>query len=180
MSVARTAPALLITLLLVPTAFAATVTWSVDDPASGTIPVDLGVTLVNVTEVSILATGYGGGQHGWCEMMDEPWGYDFWLEFTVDLSLDGAGGSFTAPLQQPYGETVTLTNGGDPSGWAFLEDGRADLTIGYHHNFSFDMIHCLPMGYEALTIDQLVLTVTCETAVPNETMSFGTVKALYR
>ncbi len=172
---------LLFPVLFATTVGAATVTWTVDHPVPGTVPVDLGVTLVNVTDVSIHAVGYGGGQHGWCEMMDEPWGYDFWLEYTVDFSLDGAaGGGFTAPLQQPYDATVTLVNGADPTDWSFLEDGRADLSIAQYHGFNFDMIHCMPMGFETLTIDQLVLTVTCEAAVPNETMSFGTVKALYR
>ena len=180
MSSPRVVIVLLASLLFAATAVAETVVWTADQVIPGTIPVDLGVALVGVTDVSIRAVGYGGGQHGWCEMMDEPWGYDFWLEYTVEYTLDGAFGGFVAPLQQPYDATVMLTAVADPAGWSFLEDGRADLTIGRHHGFDFDMIHCYPMGYEELTIEQLVLTVTCGSTVPTETMSFGTVKALYR
>lgn len=181
MSLSRTTVVLIISLLVAMSAGAETVTWTADHPGSGLLSVDLGATFVNVTDVSIRADGYGGGQHGWCEMMEEPWGYDFWLEFTVDFSLDGAAyGSFGAPLQVPYDATLPITLVAGQPDWGFLEDGRAELSIGWHHDFHFDMIHCLPVGYESLTIDQLVLTVTCESVVPTESLSFGSVKALYR
>ena len=156
-----------------------TVTWTVENPPTYTpIAVDLEGTLGGISAVEVRATGYGGGQHGYCQKMSGE-DLDFWLSYEVTLRLDAASGSFPAPLRADYDRSTALQAPAE-GGWSFLEDGLATLTIEYDDHYEFDYVRCYPIGYEQFTVEQLTLTVTCETAVAAEPTTWGALKRIYR
>lgn len=159
---------------------AATVLWSTDTPVLWQdFDVDFEGELSGITSVEVRMAGYGGGQHGYCQDMGGDDTY-FWLNFTVTFQFEGSTGGFTAPVQTAYDLSAGLALTPGTTDWGFLADGRAVMHISYDDNYDFDMIDCYPIGYEVLTAESLVIEITCDTAIPNDPVTWSAVKNLYR
>lgn len=160
-------------------ALADTVVWSFPDPPQDeSIPVDLDTNLVGIIGVDVHMSGFGGGQHGYCQQPGGPnLPQNFSLRATIDLG--GTTAIVDAPYMEDYDLTVPLELTVEQPDWSFLEDGISEVSIATSHTGYYDMEDCYPTGYDELTAPTFEIIVTAGT-VPTDRISWSTVKARYR
>jgi hypothetical protein len=172
---------ILVSLLLYGTAAGDTLSAALEPPSLH-IPVelDLGGTVMGVTEVSLRIEGYGGGHRVYCQEMG---GDDTvtWYPWVARVDLDGVShGEAVLPLQLDYDETVVVHLEDGVVDWSHLVDGRVVVEVGYASSEPYLMPNCYSVGSEDITMDRLELTIFADHVVDAAPAAWSTIKAIYR
>lgn len=174
---------------------AVTVTWSIDNPSAYSEPVivDFEGTLTGISAVTFRAEGYGGGTC--CNMSDmEGNTATFWLSNALYLWLEPVlpyvrcgeltGYSAITAANLPLRANYDLTLPVNAADWSFLEDGQTSLLMCPCDGVEFRCTDpWCSVDYEqseSMTVTRLAITVTCDSAVPADLTTWGTVKSCYR
>lgn len=162
--------------------------WNFDYPfaAGGIVAMDLGATMTGITEVMIEVEGIGGERRFICyvdPLLESSRPFHGYLFFDKDINTSAIAGEFF--LGQLPGPGMPFDGNGplDASGgWSFLEDGIFTLTVQYDmvEPLPWDYPICIQLGATWPVIAHLMLSITCESVVPNELTAWGAVKVLYR
>jgi hypothetical protein len=178
MKIARILLSLCCVLLITSAACAETVRLTIDNlPDRVWIPVDFGTTMSGITDVQARITGYSADREFLCTDSQLTWYESWWAE--VEFSQERLV-KFQLPDQSAFelNASIPLPDGTD---WSDLQDGRIDLRFSsYNVTGSIGpLCYGSPQGpFPEYYV--LILEVTCETAVANETGTWGSIKAFHR